>query len=70
MKINVGAADRVIRYLAGIILILAPLSGNVGLSLSTPVVIVCMIVGAILVGTAYFRFCPLYRALGASTCSR
>jgi hypothetical protein len=29
---------------------------------------VSMALGAVLVVTAFFRFCPLYRLLGISTC--
>tara|TARA_R110002049_G_scaffold188402_2_gene356856 strand:+ start:64546 stop:64758 length:213 start_codon:yes stop_codon:yes gene_type:complete len=70
MNINVGAADRVIRFVLGTGLILAPVSDVFGIALSLPAAVVCVLIGIVLVATAFLRFCPLYRALGASTCRR
>ncbi len=63
---NVGSADRVIRIIAGAILVVLPLLGIVGTASST-LGIVLMIVGAVLVVTGFVSFCPLYRIIGAST---
>lgn len=70
MKINMGAADRVIRFVIGTALILAPVADVFGISVSTPAVVASVLIGVVLVTTAFFRFCPLYRAFGASTCRR
>lgn len=70
MNINMGAADRVIRFVVGTALILAPIADVFGMSVSSPAVVASVLIGVVLVITAFFRFCPLYRALGASTCKR
>jgi Inner membrane protein YgaP-like, transmembrane domain len=67
---NVGSFDRAIRLIVGVALILAPhlaespaLKGEYALyGLSA--------VGAILILTAVFSFCPLYRIIGVRTCSK
>lgn len=70
MTINMGAADRVIRFIVGTVLILAPLFDLFGMTASTPAIVASVLAGIVLVVTAFFRFCPLYRAMGASTCKR
>ena len=60
MNPNVGSADRVIRIVAGLLLIslFFVLEGNarwLGL------------VGVVLIATAAINFCPLYKILGLST---
>ena len=67
MTFNVGVIDRLVRFVVGIVLILLP--GFSGLSLfANPAWFwAAIIVGAVLVLTALFRFCPLYRLLGIST---
>lgn len=70
MNINMGAADRVIRFVVGTALIFAPIADVFGMSVSSPAVVASVLIGVVLVITAFFRFCPLYRALGASTCKR
>ena len=57
-KKNVGNTDRIIRAVLGVLLIVgaARSSSWVG-----------GLIGAILLGTAYLRFCPAYSALGYST---
>lgn len=65
---NVGNADRVLRIVIGALLIALPfvfasaLWANPVFGWGLP------IVGAVLVLTALFRFCPLYRLIGANTC--
>ncbi|WP_146589721.1 YgaP family membrane protein [Puniceibacterium confluentis] len=70
MTINMGAADRVIRLIVGTVLILAPVFDLFGMTASTPAIVASVIAGIVLVLTAFFRFCPLYRVVGASTCKR
>lgn len=68
MSINVGSADRFIRIVLGLILVLLPYVTNLALW-SNPVASIGLpIVGVVLVVTALFRFCPLYRLIGVRTC--
>jgi hypothetical protein len=65
---NVGNIDRAIRLVVGVILLLAPFlmpEAFAGLGGWRYVVAA---VGAVLVGTAAFRFCPAYSLLGINTC--
>lgn len=69
--VNIGTADRVLRLLAGLVLLVLPftplsataLAGMGGWIWLLPAV------GAVLVLTALFRFCPAYRLLGIRTCA-
>lgn len=58
MEPNVGATDRSLRLMAGGVLIL------IGAFTSK----ILWIFGLVAILTAVFRFCPLYKALGKSTC--
>lgn len=68
MTANVGNIDRIARFVLGLVLFFAPLLNipeiwsNAGFAYGS------MAVGLVLVLTAMFRFCPLYRVLGLSTC--
>lgn len=62
---NLGSADRIIRLIAGIALIVIPLV--MGMSLSTLPGLAMVIVGAILTVTAIVKFCPLYKIIGFKT---
>ncbi len=64
MKRNVGGTDRVIRFIAGIVLL------ALGIFVLSPVAwkVIFIIVGAILFLTALGRFCPINLALGINTC--
>jgi hypothetical protein len=55
---NVGSTDRVIRGIVGFLLILGALRGGSWIA---------GVIGAVLLGTAYLRFCPTYAALKFST---
>ena len=50
-KTNVGNIDRLIRALVGVLLIVAVFRGSSWFG---------GILGAVLLATAYFRFCPVY----------
>jgi len=64
---NVGSADKIIRLLVGIVLIAAPfVSGSAAFS-SNIATTAAVIVGIVLIGTAIFSFCPLYRLIGIRT---
>ena len=64
MTANVGSADRIIRIIVGLILVLLPFISGWGF-LGT---VVSVLVGGVLVVTALVRFCPLYRLIGVRTC--
>ena len=66
MTLNVGSIDRILRGLAGVILILLPFVSGFGAG-STMLTWGSVAIGAILVLTAVFGFCPLYRIVGTST---
>ena len=59
MKSNVGGIDRILRIVLGLVLIALTLTGTIG---------VWGWLGLVPLGTAAFGFCPLYTALGFSTC--
>jgi hypothetical protein len=60
MKINVGNTERLLRIIAGIIII------GVGVYYQSW----WGVVGLIPLLTGLFRFCPLYMMLGMNTCKR
>ncbi|WP_201556444.1 DUF2892 domain-containing protein [Psychrobacter sp. 72-O-c] len=60
MKINVGNTERLLRIIAGIIII------GVGIYYQSW----WGVVGLIPLLTGLFRFCPLYAMLGMNTCKR
>jgi Protein of unknown function (DUF2892) len=57
---NIGTIDRVIRILAGAVLIAASVFGYIG---------VWGWLGVIPLATGLFRFCPAYLPFGWSTCT-
>ena len=61
MKANVGTIDRVLRILAGAVLIALTLTGTIGL---------WGWIGLVPLATGVFRFCPLYPLLGINTCGK
>jgi len=60
MKINVGTLDRVIRILAGVVLIGLAITGNIG---------PWGYIGVVPLLTGFVRVCPAYSLLGVNTCS-
>jgi predicted lysophospholipase L1 biosynthesis ABC-type transport system permease subunit len=68
MRANVGTLDRLIRLVVGLALVVVPFA-IAAPELAAPAARYGMIaVGAVLVLTALFRFCPLYRLAGLRTC--
>lgn len=68
MHTNLGRLDRLVRAFVGLVLVMAPL-GNMPPIWTNPVAAYATIaVGFVLIATALFRFCPLYRIFGISTC--
>ena len=59
MKVNVGGSDRLLRVIAGLVLIGLTLTGTIG---------VWGWIGLILLATGVFSFCPAYGLLGIKTC--
>jgi|APSaa5957512622_1039677.scaffolds.fasta_scaffold483015_1 hypothetical protein len=63
MKKNVGQTDKIIRIVAGAILLIlrftSILAGTAGL--------VALIVGIILIATGFLNFCPIWAALKINT---
>ncbi len=59
MKLNVGGIDRILRIVGGIVLIGLAATGTVGW---------WGWLGVVPLATGLFRFCPMYRLLGMSTC--
>lgn len=66
MECNVGNTDRIVRFIVGILLLIAPFLGWVQGTWGW----VLGIVGLILVLTAWVKFCPLYKLIGVTTCKR
>lgn len=65
---NVGSVDRTLRLIIGAVLILLPFLSTSTLWSGTVMTWLIPIIGAILIGTAFLRFCPLYKIIGTSTC--
>jgi hypothetical protein len=59
MKVNVGTVDRILRVIAGLVLIGLAASGTVG---------VWGWIGVVPLLTGVFSFCPGYAIFGMSTC--
>lgn len=59
MKVNVGTLDRVLRIVAGLVLIALAATNTVGW---------WGWLGVIPLATGLFRFCPAYTLLGINTC--
>ncbi|MDH4115688.1 MAG: DUF2892 domain-containing protein [Burkholderiaceae bacterium] len=59
MKTNVGGIDRILRIVAGLVLIALTLMGVIG---------VWGWIGVVPLATGLLRTCPVYSLLGMSTC--
>lgn len=59
MTKNVGGVDRVVRIVAGLVLIVLAVTGQIG---------PWGWLGILILGTGILGFCGLYRLLGISTC--
>ena len=64
---NVGSIDRVIRFIAGALLVAAPFITGWPLWTGALAFWPAIIVGVVLIATAVFGFCPIYAALGLSS---
>ncbi|MEH6741072.1 MAG: DUF2892 domain-containing protein [Sulfitobacter sp.] len=68
MTANLGNKDCVLRAILGLVLIIAPLLNIPAIWASAALAYGSIGLGLILVATALFRFCPLYRIVGITTC--
>lgn len=68
MHPNVGSADRILRAIVGLALIVGTFIPSMPLASATVLQAIAFTVGLVLLLTALVRFCPLYRLMGASTC--
>ncbi|MCD6252709.1 MAG: DUF2892 domain-containing protein [Psychrobacter sp.] len=60
MKVNVGSTERLLRIIAGVVII------GLGLYFQSW----WGVIGLVPLLTGLFRFCPLYSMLGMNTCKR
>ncbi len=67
MTANLGKTDRILRFILGLVLVFAPLMNMPPIWSSGALAFASMGVGAVLMVTAFVRFCPVYRILGIST---
>lgn len=69
---NVGGIDRVVRIVAGLVLLVLPFvmarPDNTFIAFGVYGWLI-VAAGVVMLATAAFRFCPLYRLLGIRTCS-
>lgn len=65
MTANVGSLDRIIRLIAGIVLIALPFLAGFSSNLWT---VVSVVVGLVMLTVALTRVCPLYSIFGIRTC--
>ena len=70
MSANVGSADRFLRIVLGLALIIVPFAMSGGIFDGMSMKIGAAVVGAVLVVTALAGRCPLYSLFGISTCKR
>jgi hypothetical protein len=62
---NVGSIDRTLRFIAGALLLVAAFLAGDALGAWR---FALAAAGAVMIGTAAFRFCPAYTLLGIRTC--
>ena len=64
---NVGTLDRVVRLIVGALLIAAPFTTTWAVWANPIALWASIVVGAVLIATSAFSFCPIYAALGLSS---
>ena len=67
MSPNVGSIDKILRIVIGLVLIVLPFISGIAMLEAGLYRIGAIVVGIVLVGTAFINFCPLYKIIGAST---
>ena len=68
MRANVGSADRIVRIIVGLALMVFPFVSGLALFANPVAQWGSVAIGLILVVTALVRFCPLYTIFGLSSC--
>ncbi|MEO0751595.1 MAG: DUF2892 domain-containing protein [Pseudomonadota bacterium] len=68
MTANLGNLDRLLRAIVGLAMMIAPWLNMPAIWSNALFAYGSMAVGLVLFLTAIFRFCPLYRLVGLSTC--
>lgn len=68
MNTNVGTLDRVVRAALGLVLLYLAFFGGLQLMEAAVWRWGAGAVGLVMLATAAFRFCPLYRLIGLKTC--
>jgi len=68
MTANIGVIDRLLRFIIGFSLIVAPFLLEAPVFEDNLYKYGAVVIGVILVGTASIKFCPLYRIFGLRTC--
>ena len=68
MTAKIGKVDIIARFFVGSLLFFLPLLNIPAIWSRALLAYASMAIGLILVATAAFRFCPLYRLLGISSC--
>lgn len=69
MKSNEGGADRAVRVVLGIVALIASYMW-LGVMDANILGIVVAIIGVVLLLTGFCGFCPAYKLVGLSTCSK
>ena len=64
---NVGTLDRLIRFVVGALLVVAPFVATWPLWANPIAFWTSIVVGVVLIATSVFSFCPIYAALGLSS---
>lgn len=67
MKQNVGSKDRMIRFLAGLVMLILGVISGMSIFDSFALKSVTVFIGLVLIATALMNFCPLYRLIGVNT---
>ena len=62
---NLGSTDRIIRLIAGAILLALPFIMD--MNMGGYAAIAMLVVGAVLVVTSVIKFCPAYKVIGVRT---
>jgi hypothetical protein len=68
MTANVGTVDRILRALLGVVLLAAAFGGAFESMAASWPMYVAIIAGVVMLATAAFRMCPIYRIFGIRTC--
>lgn len=68
--VNVGSFDRILRFILGAVLFVAPFVAPVTFAPLGEWRYAVIAAGAVLLATAALRICPAYMLLGIRTCSR